>query len=295
MSMKNRLPSGRETEKRTRSHKGRLVLVAALLICVALSIGVWTRFIPLDGKAANLSGNVLASIPSSHFDVPGPMATIEAGPPPYVPFPSPTTVPPEQVPDLPLPEPPQARSLLISNSTPYNVAWGVESADSLTIWLGVLDKNGSTLSNARAIAEWGEPFKLTGISPSPDGRSIAVMFISKAAVEETEGIFPNWVAVINLSTASVQAVPDYKHYDLYKQFYNSAPHAILGWRDNNTIVLQQIGAAPVVASADGASYSTVSFPQSSVGQVALSADGKTFFSSGIDRTTYEYRGGGSIT
>ena len=286
MSMKNKIPSDKRAEERTGSFKGKVALVAAVLICSAVAIGAWPRFFPANGGAnsdsSKLSGNTISAVASSNLDIPRPVATTGAIPQ------EPAAVPAEQGVEPPLPAPPQAQSLLTTNSALYNVAWGVESADSLTIWMGALDKSGATLSDSKAIAKWDGQFKLRGISTSPDGRSIAVMFVSKSAVDETEGIFPNWVEVINLSTGSVQALPDYKHYDLYTQAYYGSPDAILGWRDNNTIVLQQIGAAPVVASIDGTSYSPVSFPQASVGQVALSPDGKTFFSSGIDKATSEY-------
>ncbi len=142
-----------------------------------------------------------------------------------------------------------------------NVAWGAETLDSLTIWVGTYTDNPMpNITNARAIVKWNIPLKLSDMAFSPDNLSLTVSSIQP---NDGEGDSPTWIWVIDMNTSTVQPIPDYIYYDLYENKFNTIIERILGWTDSNTLALQQVFTGHdhvVLANKNGSSYAELSFP-----------------------------------
>lgn len=260
-----------------------LRIIAALLLLMSALAGCNTApSVPPtpDSSVVPVSGQAL----------PSPVETAE--PPP---LPTLTNVTPQPsatpAPTLPLPTPPPllpppaAVTFPTDPTLTPNIAWGVQTSDTLTIWAGSYsDTPEPNISKAIPVARWDAPLKLLDIDVSPDHRSLAVL----AQEEPTaEGIWPKWLSVIDLTNHKVQPIPDYGHYDLYEDYWFRTPIRIIGWLDNNKLSVQEsnIPAAVVVATKDGTTYSRLPFPgeYSSAHETALAPDRNTFFSDVVQR------------
>jgi len=152
------------------------------------------------------------------------------------------------------------------------------------VWVGVYsDTPAPNISEARAVAKWATPLVLVDLAFSPDGQSLAVLDVDNIP-PETEGIWPGWLSVIDLTTNTVQPIPDYNsQYSLYDYAYYGPVKHILGWLDNSRLIVQQTGEGPaVIATKDGASYSKVTLLQGGGNDVALSPDDTTLFSTVVN-------------
>jgi hypothetical protein len=203
------------------------------------------------------------------------------------PQPTPTLGPSPTLP--PLPRPFDATSFPPVKSatglTP-NIAWGVETSGSLTIWTGVYSDNPEpNISEERAVAQWSDGLRLVDMAISPNHQSLAVLS-AKPVAYGMEGDDITQLSVINLNDNSVQSVPDYdKRYNLYKDYFGRAADYIVGWIDDDNFAVQRtVAGAAAIASKDGTAFSRVPFPPqyTTAHQTALSPDRKTFFSSVID-------------
>lgn len=193
--------------------------------------------------------------------------------------------PPQSTPIVQYPAPPTATSLAsISGFTP-NLAWGVETSNNLTIWVGnYVDTPTPHLQGMAPLVRWNMPLKLIDLMPSPDHQTLAVLTLP-ATHPDAEGDFASWLSVINLNDNTVQALPAYSNYPVYRYYFPRSPNKILGWLDNNRVSVQ-IDTTPssvAIASKDGASYTRLPFPQlqASAPSSALSPDRTTFFSTVI--------------
>jgi hypothetical protein len=256
-----------------------------------------------NGAATQTSGQLLpASVPSTPPPAPSPQYTgIPTIPQPsWTPFPSPTPVPhtPPPIPTLPPPPPTvslthNASATVVASVTAEprskevagtKIAWGAETSDGLAIWIGDYNDDVTpAILNRKAIARWETPLRLLDLAPSPDGQSLAVLSVGIVQPGE-EGIHPTWLSVINLTTNSVQSIPDYSQSSLYEYAYYRPAQWILGWLDNERLAIQQTGEGAVIATKDGASYSRVTIPQNgTASETALSPDRITLFSTVVSQ------------
>lgn len=189
-----------------------------------------------------------------------------------------------------------------------NLAWGVETPDSLTIWVGSYSEPaaaganplGATLARytgakdpaepalswARPVVRWGKvmdaPIRLIEMAVSPDRKSLAVLMYNDQSVNGMEGLYPTWLSVVDLGNNKVQPIPDYQNnYGLYKDVYSDRVVKIAGWVDNNRLAVQGSGATAdaIVIARDGAAHSPIRFPgeYASAVDIALSPDRATIF------------------
>lgn len=214
--------------------------------------------------------------------VPAPVATSEAT---AIPLPAEASPPPSVTPEPPpvqepLPTPPLAVSLPSDSILTPNIAWGVQSKDRLTIWVGSsTDKTTFNVSKSAPIVQWNRPLTLLDMAVSPDRQSLAVLTVD-STLEAESGPVPTWLSVIDLNSNSVRSVPDYNNKQLYEGYFYSAPSKILGWVDNDRFAIQQGNEGPAIASRNGTSYANVPLPvRSNATDTALSPDRTTFFSS----------------
>lgn len=260
--------------KMIRTMPGKIIVLAVTgLLALYTFAGCDTSSSPGENSRDDTSADIV---------LPAPVETVL--PPTVVP----QTPPPLDTP-VPLPPPPSPESFPYDNTAPSpNMAWGVETSRTLTIWVGIYsDVPEPSISQARPLVRWNvwrnARLRLLDMSVSPDHRSLAVLSITEGS-SEMEGDLPTWLSVINLGNNTVQSVPDYSRSDVYMSFLQKPPARILGWLDNDRLALLEISTPirAVIATKDGASYAEVPFPPqySTAPKTALSPDRTRLFSYG---------------
>ncbi len=282
--------------------RSKLFTLVAILVAMLPIAGCTAPTSPGKDGSNNANVTPIASTPTTNRPtIPPPVGTATYDPIPTLTEPSvPPSVTPEPPPPSPppLPTPPRAEAVTpgpypsvspyptasisaranTGTGLPANIAWGVETKDDLTIWIGSYsDDPTPSITDTKAIVRWGTPLTLLDMAVSPDRQSLAVL--STSSTVTSEGGNPNWLSVINLADYSVRSIPDYNNSELYDQYFYAPPSKLLGWLDNDRLAVEQAGEGAVIATTDGASYSRVSFPPSATApDTALSPDRTSFFS-----------------
>jgi hypothetical protein len=230
-----------------------LVLIGLALLALALRETVSRYAASYMPGQAGMPGPPFGQQPQFGQSPLDPVATFimslvpTPGPPP-----PPTPVPPP-TPPAPTPYPP------VPKSTP-NIAWGAQTADALTIWVGSYsDKPSPRISDAHPVVSWGIPqvfpIRLFDMAVSPDQRSIAVLGAKPWARSDGSST-AGWLSVVSLDTNGVQTIPAYSNYQLYQEYGYAPPLHILGWLDNDRLAVESTSSIRI-ASKDGASSTTL--------------------------------------
>ncbi len=276
------------------------VFVPLGLVLVLLALFALVKFAPAPEASSNQ-----AIVPVVAEQIPSPVGTYD----PSIITPPPLTTPPTAP---PLPRPPATIALTpnaTASATTFptssvgitptgaataapgekvmqasaNIAWGAESEEGLTIWIGTYsDSPAPNLSNAKALVKWSDRLRLRDMAFSPDGESLAIL---TEEFVDSEGSWPNWLWVVNLSTGATQPVPDYPNSTIYEYKFYRPAQRILGWLDNDSFAVQQVNEWAIVrANKNGTAYSRVGFPPSDTWtfEATLSPDRSEFFANVSD-------------